>query len=257
MAKDARRRGTDALDLYLEEIGRHRTLSREEEARLSRRFRETGDRRALEALVTANLRFVVALAKSYRGRGLPLEDLINEGNLGLMRAAARFDDERGVRLVSYAAWWIRQAILAALAKSGAAGRSPPSRPRRGNGTAARAARSRRRGPAPVSLQEPAGGTDGGTALVERVADPGADSPDAPLQRAALRRSLQAGLTFLPEREATALRLYYGLDGRGARTLRRIGEEMGVSRERVRQIKARGLSRLREGPRRAELRSFSS
>lgn len=243
MPKDTRRRGGDALDLYLDEIGRHATLSREEEARLARRFRETGDRRSLEALVTANLRFVVAVAKGYRGRGLPLEDLINEGNVGLLRAAARFDHSRGVRFVTYASWWIRQSILAAL--EGAASPPPPESGRRP------------RDRAPLSLQASGGRSRNGPTLVERLADAEADPPDAPLQRAALRRALEASLTFLPEREARVLRLYYGLDGRGGRSLARIAARLGVSRERVRQIKARALARVREGPRRAELRSFSA
>jgi RNA polymerase primary sigma factor len=255
MPKDARGPGTDALDQYLQEIGRHPTLSREEEAGLSRRYRETGDRGALAALVTANLRFVVAVAKGYRGRGLPLEDLINEGNLGLMRAAARFDPHRGVRLVSYASWWIRQAILAALARTVGPGGAPPPRPGREAGAPGRRRRARRRGPPPVSLQQGGGPGESGTALAERLADATAAPPDARLQRAALRRSVQAGMAFLPEREARVLRLYYGLDGGGARSLERIGRELGVSRERVRQLKARGLSRLRESPRWAELESY--
>lgn len=255
MPKDARGPGTDALDLYLQEIGRHSTLSREEEAGLSRRYRDAGDRRALEALVTANLRFVVAVAKGYRGRGLPLEDLINEGNLGLMRAAARFDPRRGVRLVSYASWWIRQAILAALARTAGSGGAPPPRPGRETGAPGRRRRAPRRGPAPVSLQQGGGPGESGTALAERLADATAAPPDARLQRASLRRTLQAGLAFLPEREARVLRLFYGLEGGDARSLERIGREMGVSRERVRQLKGRALSRLRESPRWAELESY--
>lgn len=257
MPKDARGPGTDALDLYLQEIGRHSTLSREEEAGLSRRYRDAGDRRALEALVTANLRFVVAVAKGYRGRGLPLEDLINEGNLGLMRAAARFDPRRGVRLVSYASWWIRQAILAALARTAGSGGAPPPRPGRETGAPGRRRRAPRRGPAPVSLQQGGGPGESGTALAERLADATAAPPDARLQRASLRRTLQAGLAFLPEREARVLRLFYGLEGGDARSLERIGREMGVSRERVRQLKGRALSRLRESPRWAELESYRS
>lgn len=258
MPRDAGRRGADALDLYLEEIGRHATLSRAEEARLARRFREAGDRGALEALVTANLRFVVAVAKGYRGRGLPLEDLVNEGNLGLLRAAARFDEERGVRFVSYAAWWIRQAILAALDRAAAAPAGPGrgGRHARGRSPGRHPRPRRRREVAPVSLESTAGPSPGGRALAERLPDDGAEPPDAPLERTALRHTLEAGLAFLPEREARVLRLFYGLDGGGGRSLGRIGREMGVSRERVRQIKARGLARLREGPRRAELRSFS-
>lgn len=256
MAKDARRRGVDALDRYLDEIGRHPTLSRQEEARLTRRFRASGDRRALEALVTANLRFVVAVAKGYRGRGLPLEDLINEGNVGLLRAAARFDDGRGVRFVSYAAWWIRQSILAALAKAGGPPPAAPGRPERGAGARGGARPPRARRPTSVSLETPGDRSPGGRPLAERLPDERGEAPDAPLHRTELRRALEAGLTFLPAREARVLRLFYGLDGGGGRSLAGIGREMGVSRERVRQIKARALARLREGPRRAELRSFS-
>lgn len=253
MRSGGRRRGRTGLDLYLEEIGRHRVLSREEERRLARRARE-GDRASRERLVTANLRFVVTVAKRYRGMGLPLEDLINEGNLGLIRAAARFDEERGVRFVTYAIWWIRQAILAALAEAGAVLPPAPPGPGRPRGRA-RGGEGERAGRARLlSLEARVPGTDGAT-LGARVPDGGPD-PDRVLQDRALRRTLEEGMAFLPEREERVLRRYYGLDGEEPRTVSRIARELEVSRDRVRQIRARALARLRRGPHGRRLAGFT-
>jgi len=251
------RRGRTGLDLYLEEIGRHRVLSREEERRVARRARE-GDRAARERLVTSNLRFVVTVAKRYRGMGLPLEDLINEGNLGLIRAAGRFDEERGVRFVTYAIWWIRQAILAALAEAGAALPPEPPGPGRPRGRARGSDPQGRVKPAArarlLSLEARAPGTDGAT-LGARVPDGGPD-PDRVLQDRALRRTLEKGMAFLPEREERVLRRYYGLDGQEPRSVSRIARELEVSRDRVRQIRARALARLRRGPHGRRLAGFT-
>lgn len=231
------------LDGYLDRIGRERLLGRAEEAALARRYRERRDPRDRQRLVAANLRFVVAVARRYRNRGLPLEDLVSEGNVGLLRAAERFDADRGVRFVTYAAWWIRQSILAALARArkaegGEAGAVPHRRPR-----------------PHLSLQAPRGDRTGPGALDELIADESAERPDAPLGRAELRRAVAAGLAFLPEREARVLRLYYGLDGRSPRSLAAVGRELGVSRERARQLRSRGLDLLRRGPRKEQLRTL--
>lgn len=247
------------MDRYLWEIGRHPLLSREEEAEMSRRWREEGDREALDALVTANLRFVVTVAKRYRHRGVPFEDLVNEGNLGLLRAAERFDGRRGVRFVTYAVWWIRQAILGALASA-----APPARPGRTGPGGARARSVREpdaggwrehRGGRVVSLDGGARRGDG-TPLGERLADADAEDPGRTLEMRSLREALEAGMAFLPEREERVLRRYYGLDGGAPRSLERIGRELGVSRERIRQLKRRALARLREGPHRAALRELA-
>lgn len=250
-----RRRG--AMDRYLEEIGSYPLLDREEEARLARRAREQGDAAARRRIVTANLRFVVAVAKRFRGRGVPFEDLVNEGNVGLVRAAERFDERHGVRFVTYAVWWVRQAILAAL--SSAEGAGPPVRRRNGSGRS-RAVREtggrpRKRRFGLVSLQDRRRGGRGG-ALEERVADGRSADPERALERDALRDLLDAGMAFLPEREERVLRGYFGLDGRPARSLEKLGRELGVSGERARQLKARALDRLRAGPHAAALAEFT-
>lgn len=247
-----------AMDRYLEEIGRHPLLDREEEARLARRARERGDGTARRRLVTANLRFVVAVAKRYRGRGVPFEELVNEGNVGLVRAAERFDERHGVRFVTYAAWWVRQAMLAALSAARPAASAP--RRRRGGRRAGvvRESGSGRRREARVrfvSLDHPGPGRRDG-ALEERVPDPGAADPGRSVERQALRDLLDAGLAFLPEREERVLRGYFGLDGRPARSLERLGRELGVSGERVRQLKDRALDRLRAAPHRDALEDFA-
>lgn len=219
-----------SLDLYLEEIGRRSVPSREEEGRLARRIRE-GDETALEELVSRNLRFVVSVARRYQGRGLSLADLVNEGNLGMIRAARRFDGERGVRFVTYAAWWIRQAILEAVDRD----RPPEAKPRGPDGESRRA----------VRLSLDAVDPDGGS-LAERTPDPDAEAPDASTHRRALRRALARGLASLPEREARVLRLHFGLAGADPRPLSQVARRIDVSRSRVRQLRDQALRRLRSG-----------
>lgn len=222
--------GSDAgLDLYLKEIGRREIPSRDEERRLARRIQE-GDEAALAELVSRNLRFVVSVARRYRGRGLSLSDLVNEGNVGMIRAARRFDGDRGVRFVTYAAWWIRQAILEALTRRRESAEPPaPSAPSR------RVVR--------LSLDAP---DPAGASLAERTPDPGAEPPDAPVHRRALRRAVSRSLASLPEREARVLELYYGLDGGAPRDLGTVASRLDVSRSRVRQLRDQGLRRLRSG-----------
>lgn len=236
----------DALDLYLDEIGRRPLLAREREVELARRWRERGDRRALHALVEGNLRFVVACARRYRGRGVSMADLVEEGNLGLLRAAERFDPDRGVRFVSYAALFVRQTMLDAVSRNG---RAAPPLP----------AADRPRGPARpavlVSLEGPAEPDGAGSPLADLVADPDAAGTDRPSHRRERRRILETGLAFLPEREERVLRLFFGLDDGAPRSLAAIAREMGVSRERIRQMKDRALDRLRDGPHGARLREL--
>lgn len=248
MVRPPRRRPSDALDFYLAEIGRRPLLTREREVALARRWREAGDRRALHELVESNLRFVVACARRYRGRGVPMEDLVNEGNLGLLRAAERFDPDRGVRFVTYAAWFVRQTILGALGRAGRAAPPVPDGGGAGDGGRRRAVM--------VSLEAEPGPGRRGTRLSERLEAPAAVRTDRPVHRRERRHALETSLAFLPEREERVLRLFFGLDGSAPRTLARIGREMGVSRERVRQIKDRALDRLRDGPHGARLRGLS-
>jgi len=233
-----------SLELYLRDIARSDPLPRAREAELAHRWRQVGDRQALEALVHANLRFVVSVAKRYRNRGLPLEDLVNEGNLGLLRAAERFEPDRGVRFISYAVWWIRQAILRALSRAEAPVLPESGRPRtRRSGREDRPTRRLRI----VSLDDPAGDR-AGERLRDLVADETVPSPDAGLERLRRRDRMDARLATLPEREERVLRMYFGLDDGTPTGLAEIGAALGVSRERARQIKARALARLASAPR---------
>lgn len=223
-----------SFENYLREIGSQPLLSRKEEVDLARRIR-AGDQAARARLVTSNLRFVVSVAKRYQNRGVALSDLVNEGNLGLIRAAERFDEQKGVRFISYAVWWIRQAILQAIDRARIPGhvQGPPARW--------------------VSLDAPLG-DDRSARLADVVADDG-EGPHDEVQRGALREAVDSSLTCLPEREARVLRRYFGLDDGVPATLDQIAREIGVSRERVRQLKDRALARLRSGARRRELEGF--
>jgi len=268
-----------SLDQYLREIGAFALIDRVEEARLARGVRQ-GNPDALDKLVRSNLRFVVSVAKRYQDLGVPLLDLISEGNVGLIRAARRFDGARDVKFISYAVWWIRQAILQALAEQGRVVRIPLNRAsevRRVSRTRARLRQELGRGPTVremaaalgvtdeevestllmtqscLSLESPTSATDDGR-LMDYL-----PSPDAGTDRAALRGALDEtinrSLATLQPREAKVLRLYYGLDGQAKMTLERIGAHMGVTRERVRQIKEKALLRLRHASRRGALEPF--
>lgn len=223
------------LDTYLKEIGDEPLLTREEEASLARRIRD-GDEEALDRLVRGNLRFVVSIAKRYQNRGVPLSDLVNEGNVGLIRAARRFDETKGVRFISYAVWWIRQGILQAL------------RDRRGGAA--------EDGPVPQHVSLEASVWESREVRLEDVVpDELNEGPDEAVQRNALRDALDSSLTALPEREETVLRLYFGLDGQDPCTLDEIGSRLRISRERARQLKDRALARLRVGARRGRLEGY--
>jgi RNA polymerase primary sigma factor len=269
-----------ALDRYLSEIRAYPLLDRAEEGELARRARD-GDDAALARLVNANLRFVVSVARRYAHRGVPLEELINEGNLGLIRAARRFDESHDVRFVSYAVWWIRQAILGAVSRDGSVVRVPAGRLDEARRVAAAARRisqrlGRRARPAEVagelgmsvravrralairgsdvSLDAPVGPGDAAS-LLEVLPDAAGGDPAGRVQERALAEELRRGLGRLSEREADVLRSYYGLDGHEPATLAEIAATMGVSRERVGVIRARALARLRRGPVSRRLETF--
>lgn len=269
-----------ALDQYLEELRQHPLISREDELELARRIR-TGDHRALNRLVAANLRFVVAVARRYSGRGVPLEDLVNEGNLGLMRAARRFDESKDVRFLSYAVWWIRQSILGVLARDARIVRVPTGRMERArqvSRASGRLCQSLHRAPDlrevaidlglaerqvreaweaqkhDVSLDAPLSGSDD-SSLLELLPDDGDADPSLALEREQLGRSLAGGIQRLPEREADIVSRYFGIGGHRPETLSEIGQSMGISRERVRTIKDCALGRLRNGVVGRELRPF--
>jgi RNA polymerase primary sigma factor len=271
-----------SLDLYLKEISRYPLITRDEEARLARRIRE-GDQQALEKLCRSNLRFVVSVAKKYQNQGVALADLINEGNVGLIRAAHKFDETKGIKFISYAVWWIRQAILQALAEQSRIVRVPLNRAgtlhrigRRSNALLQELGREpsaeeiatemnipidevRRTmsiTQAHLSLDAPlTPGED--NKLLDYLPDDVSPPPDESAFEGALRASIQDSLDSLKPREAKILKLYYGLDGNEAMTLEEIGSVLGITRERVRQIKEKALNRLRHVSRSRALHSYTA
>jgi RNA polymerase primary sigma factor len=261
--------GEGSLDIYLREINVTPLLKREEETRLAKRVSK-GDKAALDHLVRANLRFVVSIAKQYANQGLSLEDLINEGNVGLIKAAQRFDWRRGFKFISYAVWWIRQAMLQALAEQSRIVRLPLNRA----GALYRIGKASRqlhqeldRAPTEdeiakrlnmrrdevhetmkisntcLSLDESFDGEDDHT-LMHYLADDSSPGPDEITFEHTLEHDLRDALTLLEPREERILRLYYGIDCEKPLTLEHIGAQMGLTRERIRQIKEKALQKLR-------------
>jgi len=279
------RRGSSeegSLDQYLKEISAYPLLTREEEAELARRIRQ-GDEEALDKLVRSNLRFVVSVAKKYQNQGVALGDLINEGNLGLIRAAHKFDETKGIKFISYAVWWIRQAILQALAEQSRIVRVPLNRA----GTLHRIGKRsshllQELGREPtieelaeelelsheevqrtlaisqshLSLDAPlTPGED--NRLLDYLPDQFSPGPEDETYERALSSTIEEALGTLKERESKILRLYFGLDGQDPMTLEEIGALLGITRERVRQIKEKALSRLRHASRARFLQTFLS
>ena len=255
----------DDISLYMKEVGNHPNLDGEREAFLLERA-QAGDRQALNVLVEANLRFVVSICLGYRNRGVPLGDLVNEGNLGLIRAVERFRPGHGVMFISYAVWWIRQAILLALPRqAGPITLSPSwsldrSRLRRAEN---RLLQRLGHPPTPEDLatetgmtlsmaREHAAGQPGmrpadsvGNEAVDGLADPAPDlAPDADMRQALIRKHMDAALESLGEREAEVIRDFYGLETGEPASLQQIGDRLGLSRERIRQIKDMALAKLR-------------
>ncbi len=269
-----------ALELYLEEIREHPLLDREEEVALARRIRD-GDEEALNRLVASNLRFVVSVARRYSGHGVPLADLVTEGNLGLIRAARRFDDSKGVRFISYAVWWVRQSILQALSDGSRIVRVPTGQLEESHRvvrTVRRLEQELGREPrlhevaaelemTPAEVTDALGARSGWVSLdaplpnddqssmLDLLPDTELEDPHAAAAQAALRDVVESGLTRLPEREGTVLRLYFGLDGEPARSLEEIARQLGLTRERTRMIKDRALIRLRLGETGKMLKNF--
>jgi RNA polymerase primary sigma factor len=272
----------DILDQYLYEVSTYPLLKGTEEIDVARRIR-MGDQDALQELVRRNLRFVISVAKKYQNRGLPLIDLIGEGNVGLLTAARKFDPDQGVKFISYAVWWIRQAILSSLAKQGRTVRVPLNRTADLSRLikASEILRQKlRREPHPEELSEVTGlsvdvvrslaslntgdvrldaplDPDGDRSLIERFV--GEEMPDS--EEAAMNRFLtdevERALGTLPARDAKVLRLYFGLEDGREHTLEEIGVILGVTRERVRQLRDRALKRLREGDVGRALSSFAA
>jgi len=274
--------GRESLDLYLDEISRVPLLSRDEEMELARKaFR--GNVAAQEKLARHNVRFVVSVAKKFQNRGVPLVDLIGEGNLGLMTAARKFDPDRGVKFISYAVWWIRQSILAALARHGRTVRVPLNRTAdlsRITRTSETLRQELRREPTPEEIAANTGlavdvvrslaalnnaevrldspiDPEGERSMIDRfIADEQGDAEEQAMDRF-LSEEIESALRTLPPRDAKVLRLYFGLAGGREHTLEEIGGMLGVTRERVRQLRDRALKRLREGEVGRALASFAA
>lgn len=263
--------GRESLDLYLDEISRVPLLNREEEMELARKAFK-GNIAAQERLARHNVRFVVSVAKKFQNRGVPLVDLIGEGNLGLMTAARKFDPDRGVKFISYAVWWIRQAVQAAIARHGRPVRVPLNRTAdlsrlgrtttllkdklgrmptteelaRATGLTVEAVRSLSAlNSEAVRLDHPTRDGDGNE-RIERFTTGDQEGTDTSTLANSQTRDIEAALAQLPARDAKVLRLYFGLDDGNSRTLEEIGRMMGVTRERIRQLRDRALLRLREG-----------
>ncbi|MDT0632424.1 RNA polymerase sigma factor RpoD/SigA [Rubrivirga sp. S365] len=270
-------RSQQMLDQYLQEIGTIDLLTADDEVRLAQRIKE-GDEEALHQMVRANLRFVVSVAKKYQGQGLSLSDLINEGNYGLIKAATRFDETRGFKFISYAVWWIRQAILQALAEQARVVRLPLNR----IGTiskirkaSARLTQTFNRAPnveelaaeldlkpqkvrdalrhqvRHLSMDAPLGDDDDNN-LLDVLADLEDRPPDEHLLDESVRADVERALATLPPREAEITRLYFGVGRESPMTLEEIGNEFDLTRERVRQIKEKALRKLRQKSRRDDL-----
>jgi RNA polymerase primary sigma factor len=269
-----------SLDQYLRDISVYPLINREEEVLLAQKIR-LQDQEALDKLVRSNLRFVVSVAKKYQNQGVSLSDLINEGNLGLIRAAHKFDETKGIKFISYAVWWIRQSILQALAEQSRIVRVPLNRAGALHRIGKRAStllQELGRQPTHLEIAEGLDITEeevAKTMLISQVhlsldapMTPGEDNrlldylpdntnrtPDEQTFEKALSEAIEESLAGLKERESKILRLYFGLDGQDPMTLEDIGTLLGITRERVRQIKEKALLKLRHNSRRRALESF--
>ncbi len=274
--------GEKNLTRYLNDISALPLIEAHEEVTLAKRIKNN-DPAALSELVKANLRFVISIAKTYRNQGLPLNDLINEGNLGLIEAARRFDETRGYKFISYAVWWIRQRILQAIQENSRLIRLPQNKIKdisKLNRTHGRLEQELEREPTDaeiadelnisrkeisdlfetsnhtISLDAPLK-TASGSALLELVVDPEAESTDHHLNRESLKEELESVFKTLSRREEEVIKLYYGLDDGRAHTLSEIAGRFGLTRERVRQIKERALTKLRHKSRSKNLQNYLS
>jgi len=269
-----------SLEKYLDDISQISLLTPAEEVEFTRRIRQ-GDQESLDKLVRANLRFVVKVAKEYQNQGLPLTDLINEGNLGLIKAAKRFDETRGFKFISYAVWWIRQSILKSLAEYSRVVRLPLNRVgliSKVNQLVRTLEQEYNREPSfeeisreldisipdiseamsssafHLSLDQPIHRSEEGT-MKEVIKNPDSKTPDGDLLTDSLRQEIRRVLKSLTEREEKIIKMYFGVDYERPYTLEEIGERLKLTRERVRQIKERALIRLRHQSRSQNLRLF--
>jgi RNA polymerase primary sigma factor len=280
ITKQVTNRDTPSLDKYLQEIGKVDLISPEEEVSLARRIK-SGDSDALSKLVKANLRFVVSVAKQYQNQGMSLPDLINEGNLGLMKAAQRFDETRGFKFISYAVWWIRQAILQSLAEQARIVRLPVNKIgsiNRINRAFSRLEQEYEREPSSqeiadmlemasdevkeslktngrtVSMDAPISSEEDNN-MYDIIQSSDTPSPDRNLINESLAYEIERALSTLSPREAKVLKLYFGINMKHPFTLEEIGEELALTRERVRQIKEKAIKRIQYTTRCRILKSY--
>jgi len=280
ITKSITNRESASLDKYLQEIGREELISAEEEVQLAKKIRE-GDQYALEKLTKSNLRFVVSVAKQYQNQGLSLPDLINEGNLGLIKAARRFDETRGFKFISYAVWWIRQSILQALAEQARIVRLPLNQVgslNKINKAFSKLEQEFERTPSAEELAENLDIAEDKIADTMRVSGRhvsmdapfvqgeentlldvlvNQDSPraDATLISESLQKEIERSLSTLTERERDVVKLFYGIGFNHEYTLEEIGDKFDLTRERVRQIKEKAIKRLKHSSRSKHLKTY--
>ena len=281
ITKQFTNRESKSLDQYLLEIGKVNLITPDREIELAKKIKK-GDRNALEELTKANLRFVVSVAKQFQNQGLSLGDLINEGNLGLIKAAERFDETRGFKFISYAVWWIRQSIMQAIAEQSRMVRLPLNRVGTLNklGKAySKLEQEFERKPSAselaeeldmkadevtdtlqlygrhVSMDAPFAGDDDKNSLIDVLPNEQQPAPDVKLMQESLKAEVESVLSTLSEREASVLRLYFGINGEHSATLEEIGERFNLTRERVRQIKEKALRTLRHPSRSQNLKAY--
>lgn len=268
-----------SLDKYLQEIGHEELISAEEEVELARRIK-TGDRKALEKLTKANLRFVVSVAKQYQNQGLSLPDLINEGNIGLLKAAEKFDETRGFKFISYAVWWIRQSILQAIAEQGHVVRLPLNQVgsvNRINKVLSKFEQENERRPSvdeiadktdlphekiedvlkvntrQVSVDAPMADGDG-TSMIDFMQSDSDSSTDEELLKESLRAEIASALSVLNDRERNVIEAFYGINQPEC-TMEEIGKKYGLTRERVRQIREKAIRRLKQNTQNKMLKAY--
>ena len=268
-----------SLDKYLQEIGHEELISAEEEVELARRIK-TGDRKALEKLTKANLRFVVSVAKQYQNQGLSLPDLINEGNIGLLKAAEKFDETRGFKFISYAVWWIRQSILQAIAEQGRVVRLPLNQVgsvNRINKVLSKFEQENERRPSvdeiadktdlphekiedvlkvntrQVSVDAPMADGDG-TSMIDFMQSDSYSSTDEELLKESLRSEIASALSVLNDRERNVIEAFYGINQPEC-TMEEIGKKYGLTRERVRQIREKAIRRLKQNTQNKMLKAY--
>jgi len=281
ITKSITNRESQSLDKYLQDIGKEELITAEEEVELARKIR-AGDQRSLEKLTRANLRFVVSVAKQYQNQGLTLPDLINEGNLGLIKAAQKFDETRGFKFISYAVWWIRQSILQALAEQARIVRLPLNQVgslNKINKAFSRLEQEFERQPSAeelaealevpedkikeslsvsgrhVSMDAPLSSAEDGGTLMDVMANPDSPKADHALMAESLQKEIERSLSTLTDKEREIIRLFFGIGMNHGLTLEEIGAKFNLTRERVRQIKEKAIRRLRHTSRNKLLKAY--